>query len=230
MNQDFALLLLESPWWLPRDNPLRATCLPFFQGLERLYDGFNIYYSTFYDTAGFETALSEDLIHTVEKRQILYIGAHGNHGSIANGRASTLLGKVSQHGKRIEGVIISSCLVASRENNLLNVLASGDVRWVFGYTKSVDWLSSLLLELAIVEALVRAPEDVDHDREALLDTFKTALEKFNPNAPFGADGEPLYDCLCLIQRAKYKRVPEDLTVDLITTAWPIDNNEDGNPT
>lgn len=119
MDQGFALLLLESPWWLPRDNPLRASCLPFFQGLERLYDGFNIYYSTFYDTPSFEIALSQDLIHTVEKRQILYIGAHGNRSCISNGRASTILSKVSLYGKRIEGVIVSSCLVADRENNLL---------------------------------------------------------------------------------------------------------------
>ena len=226
MDQGFALLLLESPWWLPRDNPLRASCLPFFQGLERLYDGFNIYYSTFYDTPSFEIALSQDLIHTVEKRQILYIGAHGNRSSISNGRASTILSKVSLYGKRIEGVIVSSCLVADRENNLFNALASGDVRWAFGYTKSVNWLNSVLLELAIVEALVGVSQDVDHDRDALLNVFKTALEKFNPNAPFGANGEPLFDCLCLIQRAKYKRVPEDLTVDLIDWAWPIEDTEE----
>ncbi len=93
MPTDFALLLLESPWWLPRENQLRASCLPFFQGLERLYDGFNIYYSTFYDTQGFEMALSQDLIHTAERRQILYIGAHGERSHIADGRASAILGR-----------------------------------------------------------------------------------------------------------------------------------------
>ena len=225
MDQGFALLLLESPWWLPRDNPLRASCLPFFQGLERLYDGFNIYYSTFYDTASFEIALSQDLIHTAEKRQILYIGAHGSRGTISNGRASTILSKVSQFGKRIEGVIVSSCLVADRENNLFKALESGDVRWAFGYTKSVNWLNSVLLELSILEALVGASEHVDYDRDSLLNVFKTALEKFNPNAPFGADEEPLYDCLCLIQRAKYQRAPEDLTLDLIDLAWPTEDTD-----
>ncbi len=56
MRIDFALLLLECPRWQPKENPLRASCLPFFQGLERLYDGFNIYYATFYDTAALNEA------------------------------------------------------------------------------------------------------------------------------------------------------------------------------
>ena len=98
MSDSFALLLLESPWWTPEVNPTRASALPFFQGLERLHDHFNVYYSTFYDTRGFETALSADLVHTQEKRQILYIGAHGTRGQIANGRASTILEKVALHG------------------------------------------------------------------------------------------------------------------------------------
>lgn len=225
MKNEFALLLLESPWWLPRENPLRASCLPFFQGLERLHDGFNIYYSTFYDTAGFETALSQDLIHTVEKRQILYIGAHGTCGSIADGRASTILGKAGLYGKRIGGVIVSSCLVADRDENFIEVLLSGDINWVFGYTRSVNWLSSLLLELAIVEALVGTTDEFDQDNELLLMTFSEALCKFNPDAPFGENGEPLRDCIRLAQRAKFKHYPEDITQAVSDYAWGDDSQQ-----
>ena len=224
MPNDFALLLLESPWWLPRENPTRASCLPFFEGLERLHDGFNIYYSTFYDTAGFESALAQDLIHTAEKRQILYIGAHGERGSIADGRASTILSKVSQHGRRIGGVIISSCNVADKEENLVEVL-DGKVNWVFGYTRAVNWLGSLLLELAIVESLVGTTDEDDEDENLLLDTFAAALSKFNPDAPFGANDEPLRDCIRLVQRAKFKHYPADLTSDVAAIAWGEDNEE-----
>lgn len=225
MPNDFALLLLESPWWLPRENPMRASCLPFFEGLERLHDGFNIYYSTFYNTAGFEAALSQDLIHTTEKRQILYIGAHGERGSIADGRASTILSKVSQHGRRIGGVIISSCKVADKEENLVEVL-DGKINWVFGYTRAVNWLGSLLLELAIVESLVGTTDEDDEDEGLLLDIFASALSKFNPDAPFGANGEPLRDCIRLVQRAKFKHYPADLTSDVATGAWGEDNEEE----
>lgn len=226
MPSDFALLLLESPWWLPRENPMRASCLPFFEGLERLHDGFNIYYSTFYDTAGFEAALAQDLIHTTEKRQILYIGAHGERGSIADGRASTILSKVSRHGRRIGGVIISSCHVADKEENLVEVLIDGKINWVFGYTRAVNWLGSLLLELAIVESLVGTTDEFDEDEDLLLDTFSAALNKFNPDAPFGANDEPLRDCIRLVQRAKFKHYPADLTADVASIAWGEETEEE----
>lgn len=218
-EDDFALLMLESPWWSPRDNPTRASCLPFFEGLERLSDGFNIYYSTFYDTSGFETALSQDLIHTAEKRQILYIGAHGAQSSIADGRASTILGKVRQHGRRIGGVIISSCYVAGNVDNVLKVLIESKISWVFGYTRAVSWMGSLLLELAIVKSLIGTDEHVDGDEDLLIGIFAEALRKFNPNASFGAEDEPLSDCIRLAQRAKFKHHPTDLTEKMCEEAW-----------
>lgn len=219
MSDCFALLLLESPWWNPNINPTRASALPFFQGLERLHDYFNIYYSTFYDTRGFEVALSQDLIHTHEKRQILYIGAHGNETSIANGRASTLLEKVALYGDKIEGVIVSSCLVGSRESNLWAPILINKTRWIFAYRHEVGWLDSLFIELALLEALALAEENYADDRETLLHTFSEALAKFNPNMPLGSAGEPLSECICLMQRAKYKRNPENLTSALIDLAW-----------
>lgn len=219
MPDDFALLLLESPWWTPKSNPTRASSLPFFQGLERLHDYFNIYYSTFYDTRSFEVALSQDLIHTHEKRQILYIGAHGTKTGIANGRASTLLEKVALHGDKIEGVIVSSCLVGSRESNLWAPILINKTRWVFAYRHEVGWLDSLLIELALLEALALAEEGYGDDRENLLHTFSGALAKFNRQMPLGCKGEPLADCICLMQRGKYKRYPEDLTTALIEQSW-----------
>ena len=219
MSDCFALLLLESPWWNPNINPTRASALPFFQGLERLHDYFNIYYSTFYDTRGFEVALSQDLIHTHEKRQILYIGAHGNETSIANGRASTLLEKVALYGDKIEGVIVSSCLVGARESNLWAPILINKTRWIFAYRHEVGWLDSLFIELALLEALALAEENYADDREILLHTFSEALAKFNPKMPLGSAGEPLSECICLMQRAKYKRNPENLTSALIDLAW-----------
>lgn len=219
MSDDFALLLLESPWWTPRSNPTRASALPFFQGLERLHDHFNIYYATFYDTHSFESALAQDLIHTHEKRQILYVGAHGSESRIANGRASTILEKVALHGGKIEGVIVSSCLVGARESNLWAPVLINRTRWIFAYRHSVNWLDSLFIELALLEALALADEGYADDHDALLETFATALAKFNPLLPLGTTGEPLMDCICLMQRAKYKHNPENLTDALVALAW-----------
>ena len=41
----------------------------------------------------------------------------------------------------------------------------------------------------------------------------------NPDAPFGANGEPLRDCIRLIQRAKFKKYPVDLTLNVAEVAW-----------
>lgn len=219
MSNSFALLLLESPWWTPQINPTRASALPFFQGLERLHDHFNVYYSTFYDTRGFETALSTDLIHTHEKRQILYIGAHGTKGQIANGRASTILEKVALYGNRIEGLIVSSCLVGASDSNLLAPLLMNKTRWVFAYRHSVNWLDTVFVELALLEALVFSDDGYADDQDALLTTFATALAKFNPMLPLGSNGEALMDCICLMHRAKYKRSPVNITDLLVELAW-----------
>lgn len=219
MQDDFALLMLESPWWTPEANPTRASALPFFQGLERLHDYFNIYYSTFHGTSGFEAALSQDLSHTREKRQILYIGAHGSERSIANGRASTILEKVALYGDKIEGVIVSSCLVGARDSNLWAPMLVNKTRWVYAYRHSVDWLTTQLLELSILEELIFAPAGYADDREELLGLFARALNRFNPETPVGENDERLSECICLMQRAKYKRFPENITEELIDRAW-----------
>lgn len=219
MSESFALLLLESPWWTPETNPSRASALPFFQGIERLHDYFNIYYSTFYDTPSFEAALSQDLMHTREDRQILYIGAHGTETQIANGRASNILGKAALHGRKVEGVIVSSCLVGARDSNLWTPLLINKTRWVFAYRHTVHWLDSVLIEMTLLEALALADDGYADDQNALLEAFATALAKFNPQLPLGINGEPLMDCICLMQRAKYKHYPENLTDALIELAW-----------
>lgn len=219
MTESFALLLLESPWWTPETNPSRASALPFFQGIERLHDYFSIYYATFYDTPSFEAALSQDLKHTREDRQILYIGAHGTESHIANGRASTILEKVALHGRKVEGVIVSSCLVGTRDSNLWTPLLINKTRWVFAYRHTVHWLDSALIEMALLEALALAEEGYADDQNLLLEVFAAALAKFNPQLALGINGEPLMDCICLMQRAKYKHYPENMTDTLIALAW-----------
>ena len=66
----------------------------------------------------------------------------------------------------------------------------------------------------------------DEDEELLLDTFAAALCKFNPDAPFGANGEPLRNCIRLVQRAKFKQYPVDLTSDAAAIAWDEEIEEE----
>lgn len=127
--------------------------------------------------------------------------------------------KVALYGDKIEGVIVSSCLVGARDSNLWLPLLVNKTRWAFAYRHSVNWLTTQLIELAILEELALASEGYADNREELLELFACALNKFNPMTPVGKNGEPLSDCISLIQRAKYKRFPENITVALIEKAW-----------
>ncbi len=220
----YALLILESPWWTPREDPLRASCLPFFQGLERYNDSFNIYYATFYDTAGFEAALHNDLTKTKEKKQIVYIGAHGTTGAIADGRASTILEKVGFHATKAEGVIVSSCHVGGNALNLKTPFFCSDkIRWVWGYTHSIGWLQSTLLEVALLNAICNLPKFDASDEAQILSVFAVGLSTFNPNAYFGTnkhgEKQTLRDCISLQHRGYKKSTISDVTQQLITQAW-----------
>lgn len=224
---DFALLILESPWWTPKENPSRASCLPFFQGLEKLYDRFNIYYSTFYDTAGFEAALHNDLARTTEKKQIVYVGAHGNSSSIADGRASTVLKKIGFYAPKAEAVIVSSCMVGTRDDVLRTPFyASNTIRWVFGYSCSIDWLTSTLLEVSLLEAILENDEYEPADERQVIKTFATALSRYNPNSLVGFDTNTqqqvkLSESIKIHHRAykkSYLQI-EDLSIKIAAAAW-----------
>ncbi|CAM5210818.1 hypothetical protein [Alishewanella longhuensis] len=222
MSKDFALLVLESPWWQPKLNPLRASALPFFKSLEALTDGFNCYYSTFYDTRGFELALAEDLKHTSEKKQILYIGAHGSESSIAGGNIQSVIKKAASHSKKLQGVIVSSCLVGSKTRQLSQIFFVDEqrtpVKWLWAYNCAVGWLNSMMLEIAIIEALVQC-EDLQLGRRAnILKVFSQALNKFNPQMVFGAEGESLIDSFVLLWANK-DGVTIDLATQLKTLCW-----------
>jgi hypothetical protein len=222
--ETYALLVLESPWWTPREDPMRASCLPFFQGLEKFNDRFNIYYATFYDTAGFEAALRYDLSETKEKKQIVYIGAHGARGAIADGRASTILEKAGLYATKAEGVFVSSCNVGEHTINLQTPFFFNDkIRWVWGYTHSVSWLTSTLLEVSLFNAICVAVDFDASDESQVLAVFSEALKQFNPKTHFGIDrlnkAQPLQNCISLQHRGYRKSTIIDLTQKLLVKSW-----------
>lgn len=223
MEKEFALLVLESPWWQPKVNPLRASALPFFKSLEALTDGFNCYYSTFYDTKGFELALAEDLKHTTEKKQILYIGAHGSESTIAGGNIQAVIKKAASHSKKLQGVIVSSCTVGSQTRKLSQIFTSDSertpVKWLWAYNCAVDWLNSMMLEIAIIEALVSFQHKQTGRRSTIVNIFAAALQKFNPYMPIGTEHELLHESFVLLWADTTGEV-QDLAEEIAQLAWP----------
>lgn len=222
-KNQLALLMLESPWATPKADPLRKSVLPFVKALESSNRCFRTYYATFYDTAGFSVALEQDLRHTFEERQVLYIAAHGSRGQIGNGRASSILSAVHKLAPKVKGIIIGSCEVADQLKNLEKALA-GNVRWVFGYSVAIDWLNSTLVDIAIIDAIATLNDEHDFDtnEEILIGAFAFALSRFSPDHILG-DDTPICECIHLLHKPKHARNAVDLTEKLIAATWGAGN-------
>lgn len=218
-----ALLVLENPWWTPEEDPKRTSVLPFLQGLERSSNNFNIYYATFYNNDGLKNALQKDLIHTIEERQILYIGAHGDIDEIAGDEARVAMNLISKFGKRIEGVMLSCCFVGKNKKILKRACSYNKIgdtygaNWLFSYKYAVDWLPSMMVDLAILEQIFM--QDKLKERDKIINSFKKALSLFNKSFEMATDENEKSRKLCetikLIVRGRTATTPMDLTETLL---------------
>lgn len=86
----------------------------------------------------------------------LYIGAHGSDNAISCSggkvtRAQLKHGLSTLNAGAVEGLFLGSCLFGHKENGdfLLNPPSSDNppIKWVAGYTESIDWIDSSVLDL-----------------------------------------------------------------------------------
>ncbi len=190
-----ALLVLEGPWWTPETNPKRPSVLPFLQGLEKLTGSFNVYYSNFYEIAGFKRALRDDLTHTREKRLFLYIAAHGSGRKVASSdyfagiRLQAILAelKTLAQYKNLEGVVIGSCEIGNNTQEFLDAIAGSRIRWIFGYKCEITWLVSTMVDLSVFEHLMELRESSLSDQAKIINAFVRALRRFNGEYRIGHD-------------------------------------------
>jgi len=224
LSEKIGLVIFEDIWWDLDKNPRQASSLPFLDGLARYMDKLTAYRFNFYDTASFEEALTRAL-KVKEKRVILYIGAHGSYSTIGGARLKTLLDKLrekSKNDKKIEGVILSSCLAGGNEEAMSKAFGGG-THWLFGYNASVDWLGSVLIETTIIENLCRNEQDYCDSSQKMVDLFKDALGRFNPNWKIAADVKnnevPLKSAISFWVRPKGAKLPRNLSGELTDAAW-----------
>jgi len=218
-----ALLVLENPWWPPKENPKRASILPFLHGLEKLIETYSIYYSTFYSKDSFREALV-DVSNTMEKRCVLYVASHGTKGYIGDKfRLTTFFDTVSDSAKLndIEGVFIGSCYVGDRVEDLKETIMGTRIAWIFGYKCSLNWLNSTLVDLSILSEVMSMREHNLRTEKMILEAFKKALQKFNGSNEIGEDeitGEEvlLKDSVTLVVRPHGCKKPRDVSDDLCT--------------
>lgn len=223
---DTALIILEYPWWDIDRNPGQASVLPFFQGVERLADNFKVYHATFFDKNSFTEALSGFSLNDRYDRYILYIAAHGSSRKVANMHIGSLCSIVGGFAEvsRIEGVIIGSCHVGVQTQQMKSAMAGSSIAWMMGYKGAVDWLTSTLVDISVINSMLELGGHEITDRDDIFNKFTEAIQRFNPTYPVAHDKKNnqmnLLDTLSLvIQPRGQGHQPKDMTEALQGYEW-----------
>lgn len=149
--------VFEGVWWAAREVPL---VLPYLQALQASNGGLSLSHRTFRS--------ADDLRYWVRRipkndRAFVYVACHASGGDLypADGRSRVsrdeLLDalRASKPGA-IEFLHFGSCEIVesgNRRGSLEALANASGARWVSGYVDEVDWLPSMLLDLAIVGEL-----------------------------------------------------------------------------
>ena len=221
-----ALLVIEGLWWTPEQKPKRPSVLLFLEGLESFRGDFNIYYANFYEKEGFRRALEDDLTNTRERRLFLYIAAHGTGKRIGGLKARTgmklpaMFKAVKDAGNysNIEGVLIGSCSVGNNIGDFISTTKNSSLAWIFGYTCEIGWMVSTLIDVSILEHLMKLKKNDLKDRKKIVNAFVKALRRFNGDYPLCREkgrSIPLKDAITLVvQPRSPKEKAQDETAAL----------------
>ena len=113
-------------------------------------------YEMFCDAA----ALNNIIKQMGEDKQVryIYVGCHGSLDSISGsgGKVSktqlkNTLVRLSGNGSIIEGIFLGTCFFGQQENAEFLLIPPKNnnppIKWVAGYTESIDWIDSSVLDL-----------------------------------------------------------------------------------
>jgi len=149
--------IFEGTWWANREIP---QVLPYLQALHSSDGGLHLSHRTFRS--------ADDLkfwFRRIPKaeRAFVYIACHGSDESLypVDGRLPISWKKLCEAfgaAKRgaIEFLHFSTCGIVDgrdRRGSLQSLADASGARWVSGYVKDIDWLPSMLLDLALVGQL-----------------------------------------------------------------------------
>lgn len=161
------LVVMESEWWPGYSHTVRPALEFLSHDIADRDDNFR--YERFVGRESF----FETLAFAVRQRdaRFFYIACHGSEDALECPNGSQVsaveLGaalKRVNRGTQIDGVFLSSCLVGRVETaqSLLNSNVAGPQRlkWVAGYSTSVDWFDAMLLDLLFLRTLIRSGDEI----------------------------------------------------------------------
>lgn len=191
----YAVLVLEQPWWDLNEDPEQTSVRHFLEGLSRL-EGLPLFYATFYDTNSLGLALkylmdAEKLDEV--KRLIIYIAAHGEGGRLGNGQApstnlGTLFERIKEHGRdKVAGLILDSCELGAQVEKIEQGMSKAGIKWVLGYRVSVDWLTTVLINLRVLSTMSALEPRQLNTLKHLRGAMQEAVSAFCPFLAIGED-------------------------------------------
>jgi hypothetical protein len=185
------LAVIESRWWRSRNDSVR----PLFETLAGIVEGNP--HSVRYDMFVEEDSLSQIISDVARDPDLhsIYIGAHGDETSIcglgdatiSRTRLRNMLRGANAAGA-IAGLYFGSCLIATPRNVSfwLTETPTTGLKWIAGYTKSVDWVDSSAVDMIFWSKYLherRTNRSRRRDKKAELDMVKYASSEMKRLMP-----------------------------------------------
>jgi hypothetical protein len=195
---------------------------PFIEGLCELYDA-RLVYRTFTSGGELRRLLSDEAIDHSQGRVIVYVASHGWGGRLDPGREGPLanLAPIAHDmHSGVECVWLGACDLGGSKALSRFLDRSGAVL-AGGYLCAVDWDASLLLDLSVLQELLKSRSITSRRRAVTV--LKSALQGFTPSWVVGVnvrdDDVALRKALRVMARNRVRGAgsrPKDITHELIT--------------
>ena len=160
------IVILEGQWWRGHEVPL---VLPYFHALSISHRNIDVSHKTIRsveDIAYYVSKISKNsgsMLYFACHGEDLHLEPAGQHAKIPQEKLLQALGEAKEGA--ISFVHFGCCEMVdpkARRKSHQAVLDASGAKWASGYTKSVDWLQSTFLDLALVSelfAMQHAQED-----------------------------------------------------------------------
>lgn len=188
MRQKNAILILEAPWELTKNDQNTVSVLPFFEGLERLCGNFDLYHSHFYESTSFEMAL-ENLTKVKYENTYVYIACHGRGKRLHKMNLRNALNKINQKAQshNIVGVVLGACLVGNNTDIFSEFMKGSSITWKFGYKCVVNWFHGTMMDLAVFKELLTLSDDDLSSNDDILNQFRNVTYNYDPRGSIGCE-------------------------------------------
>lgn len=117
---------------------------------------------------------------------ILYVAGHGAGARIGSGHGrstnlTTIFDRIQQYGKgKVAGLILDSCELGAQTDIIEQGVKAAQLTWAIGYSISIDWLTSMLINLHVLSTMTDFSPTELRKKKVLGNCIQDAFGMFNP--------------------------------------------------